>query len=56
MEGSDDRHLEAPEESQDVTARRTAKDSILVLQAYQIEIREVQEVGGLLIRGQIILR
>jgi hypothetical protein len=41
MEGGDDRHLEAPEESQNVAARRTAKNSILVLQAYQVEIREM---------------
>jgi len=56
MEGGYDRHLEAPEESQNVTARWAAKDSVLVLQTYQIEIREIQKVGGLLIRGQIVLR
>jgi hypothetical protein len=56
MEGGNDRHLEAPEESQDVTARRPAEDSVLVLQTYQIEIREIQKVGSLFVRRQIVLR
>jgi hypothetical protein len=50
VEGGYDGHLEAPEKSQNVTARRTTKNSIFVLQAYQIEIREVQEVSGPLVR------
>ena len=41
---------------QNMTARRTAKNSILVLQAYQIEIGEIQKLGSLLIRRQIVLR
>jgi hypothetical protein len=56
MESGDHWHLEAPEESQNVTACRTAKNPILVLQAYEIEIGEIQKVCGLLIRRHIVLR
>jgi hypothetical protein len=38
-----------------VTACRSTEDSVFVLQAYQIEIREVQKVSGLLVRRQVIL-
>ena len=39
-----------------MTARRASEDSILVLQAHQIEVREIQKVGGLLVGRQIVLR
>src|SRR5579859_7828830 len=55
MQGSYDRHLEATQQTQNVTAGRPAKNSVLVLQAYQIKISEIQEVSGLLVRGQIVL-
>jgi hypothetical protein len=50
MQGGYDWHLQAPEKSQNVTTRRTAENSILVLQAYQIEISKIQEISGLLVR------
>ncbi len=56
MQRSDHRHFETPEEGQNVTARRAAKDSILVLQAYQIEVREIEKVSRLFVGGQIVLR
>ena len=55
MKSGYDRHLEATKQTQNVTARRTAEDSVLVLQAYQIEICEIQKVSRLLIRRQIVL-
>src|SRR5436190_7919768 len=55
MQGSYDWHLEATKQTQDVTTSGPSEDSVFVLQAYQIEIREIQEVSRLLIRCQIIL-
>src|SRR5438105_2683668 len=40
---------------QDMAAGRTAEDSILVLQAYHVDVVEVQECGGFLIRVHIVL-
>ncbi len=56
MKSRDNRHLEPAQQHQNMTAGRAAKNSVFVLQAYQIEVREIQELGSLLIGGQIILR
>jgi len=50
MESGYDRHLEATQQTQNVATRRTAKNSVLMLQAHQIEIREIQKVSSLLER------
>jgi hypothetical protein len=50
MKGSYDGHLEATQQTQNVTAGRAAKNSVFVLQAYQIKISEIQEVSGLFVR------
>src|SRR5579863_594570 len=47
VESGDERHAETAEKGQNVTARRATKNSILMLQAHQIEIAEIQELGGL---------
>src|SRR5580692_4702717 len=41
---------------QDMAAGWTAEDSILVLQANHVDVVEVQEFGGFLIRLHIVLR
>ena len=45
-----DRHLQAAQQMQDMASGRTAEDSILVLQAHHVDIVEVQEFSGFLIR------
>src|SRR5581483_7630915 len=55
VQGSYNWHLELSQQMQNVAARRPAKYPILVLQAYQIKIREVQEGSYLFVRGHVIL-
>ena len=50
MQGGYDWHLETTKQTQDVTTSRPSEDSVLVLQAYQIEIVEIKEVSRLLVR------
>src|SRR5450432_2798542 len=47
VQGSCEGHAQVPEKLQDMRARRATKDSIFVLQANQINVAEIQEVGGL---------
>jgi len=37
-----------------MSARSPSKDSIFVLQAYQIDIAEIQEIGGLPVRCEVV--
>src|SRR5208282_1594699 len=55
MKGSNDRHLKAAQEFQDVSARWSAENSIFVLHANQINIAKIEEIRGLAIRSQFIL-
>src|SRR5271157_1713242 len=41
-----ERHFEAPKQFEDMSASASAKDAIFVLQADQIDIAEIQKVGG----------
>jgi hypothetical protein len=41
---------------QDMAPGRPAENSVLVLQAYHVDVVEVQEFGGFLIRLHIVLR
>ncbi len=50
------RHLQSAQQMQDMASGRAAENSILVLQADHVDIVEVQEFRGLLIRGHVILR
>ena len=49
------RHLQTAQQMQDMTARGTAEDSVLVLQAHHVDILEVQELSGFLIRSNVVL-
>jgi hypothetical protein len=40
---------------QDMTSGRTTENSVLVLQAHHVDIVEIQEFGGFLIRFHIVL-
>ena len=50
MQGCYEWHLEATKQTQDVTTGEPPEDSVLVLQTYQIEIGEIQELSGVLVR------
>ena len=49
-------HLQAAQQMQDMASGRTAEDSIFVLQAHHVDIVEVQEFRGFLIRRHVVLR
>ena len=55
VQRGDKRHVQPAQEFQNMRARTAAKDSIFMLQANQIDIAEIQEVGGLAVGRQIIL-
>ncbi len=55
VQGGDDRHMKAAQKLEDVRAGRSAENSVFVLQAYQINVAEIQEIRGLAIRNQLIL-
>jgi hypothetical protein len=56
MQGSNHGHVQAAQQLQDVAASRSAENPILMLQANQVNIAEIQEVGGLAVGSQFILR
>ena len=56
MQRGDDRHVQAAQELQNMRAGRSAKNSVFVLQANQIDVAEIQEVRSLAVRRQLILR
>ena len=49
------RHFQPAQQMQDMPSSRAAEDSKLVLQAHHVDVVEVQELSGLLIRFHIIL-
>ena len=55
MQRRDERHIQPTQKFEDVCARSTSKNSIFVLQAHQIDIAEIQKVGGLAVGSQIVL-
>ena len=55
MQSCHDRHLQTTQKMQDVTSSRSAKDSVLVLQADHVDIVEVQEASGFFIRRDFVL-
>ena len=56
VQGRDDGHAQFAQEGQDVTARPPAEDAIFVLQADEVDVVDIQEVGGAAIRVNILLR
>ena len=55
MQRRDERHVQPAQEFEDVCACSAAKDSIFVLKTNQIDIAEIQKVGGLPVGGEIVL-
>ena len=55
MEGRDDRHAQFAQEGQDVAAGLPAEDAVLELQAHQIDVVDVQEVGGAPVGVDVLL-
>ena len=56
MQRGDDRHVQAAQELQNMRAGWSAKNSVFMLQANQIDVAEIQEVRSLAVRRQLILR
>ena len=56
MQGCHHGHLQGTQQMQNMASGRTTEDSILVLQTHHVDVVEVQEFGGLLIRLHFILR
>ena len=50
------RHLQAAQQVQNMASGRAAEDSVLVLQAHHVDVVEVQEFSGFLIRLHLVLR
>src|SRR5580765_3422682 len=50
-----DGHLQTAQKVQDMAPGQTAEDSVLVLQAYHVDVVEVQKFSGFLIRLHIVL-
>src|ERR1700687_6337979 len=48
------RHLQAAQQLQNMPAGRAAEDSIFVLQAHDIDIAEIQKVGGSRVGIQVV--
>ena len=55
MQRGDDRHSQFAQERQNVAAGRSAENAELVLQADNVDIADVQEIGGAQIGGQVLL-
>ena len=55
MQGGDERHLQSAKQFQNVRPCGSAKNSVLVLQADQVDIAEIQEVSGLSVGRKIVL-
>ena len=55
MQGGDDRHPQVAQQSEDVAAGRAAENAVLVLQADNVGVAEVEEVGRPAIRVQVLL-
>src|ERR1700757_4605334 len=49
------RHFQTAQQMQDMASGWTSEDSILVLQAHHIDVVEVQEFGGFLVRLHVVL-
>ncbi len=49
-----DRHAEIPQQFQDVASRGPTENSVFVLHAYQVDIGEIEELGCLPIRWQLL--
>ena len=56
VQRSDQRHFQSAQQGQNVAARGAAVDAVFMLQADKIVAIEVQEIGGPLIGGNILLR
>lgn len=56
MQGRYDGHVQLAQESQYVTARAPSKDAILVLQRDDVDIVDIQKIGGASIRLDILFR
>jgi hypothetical protein len=56
VERRDNRHAQFAQQGEDVTARRPSEDPVLMLEADDIHIADVEEVGGALVRCQIAFR
>ncbi len=54
MQRGDDRHLQIAQQGQDVTTGRSAEDSELVLKADDVNVADVEEIGGAQI-GRLVL-
>src|SRR5690242_6662979 len=55
MQGGDHRHLQPAQEFQDVSARGSAKNAVFVLQAYEVNVAEIQEIRCLAVGSNLIL-
>src|SRR5262249_14453413 len=55
VEGRDDRHPQVAQQAEDVAAGHPAVDPVLVLEADDVGVREVQEVGGAAVAFQVLL-
>ena len=56
MQRSDQRHFQSAQQGQNVAARGAAEDAIFMLQTDEIVAIEIQEIGGPLIGGKVLLR
>jgi hypothetical protein len=56
MQRGDHRHVKAAQQGKDVRTGRSPEYSILMLQANQINVAEIQEIRSLSVRGKFILR
>ena len=55
VQGRDDRHPQVAQQAEDVAAGRAAVDAVLVLEADDVGVREVQEVGRPEVAVQVLL-
>ena len=56
VQGRDNRHAQFAQQSQDVAAGPAAENAVLMLQADEIDIVDIQKVGGTAIRFNVLLR
>ena len=56
VQGRDDGHAQFTKQGQDVTAGPSAKDAVFVLQADEVHVVDIQEVGGTAVGVNILLR
>ena len=55
VQGRDDRHPQVPQQAEDVAAGRAAVDPVLVLEADDVGVGEVQEVGRPEVAVEVLL-